>query len=197
MTYVEAGDPHEAAARVRAGFADRFGVEPAVVGRAPGRVNLIGEHTDYNNGLVLPVALPHATYVAARVRADDQVRVVSAQQDDEWEGPLAASGPGSVDGWAAYAVGVVWALREAGHAVAGVDLYVDSSVPVGAGLSSSAALECAVGVALSGVLGWSLTPEHRRAWWRRASARRPRWSARRPVGWTRPSRCSARPGPRC
>ena len=118
MTFVEAGDPHERAASVRAGFADRYGVEPAAVGRAPGRVNLIGEHTDYNNGLVLPVALPHATYAAARLRDDDEVRIASAQLPESWEGPLSARRPGAVDGWAAYAVGVVWALREAGHEVA-------------------------------------------------------------------------------
>lgn len=148
MTFVEPGD----AGAVRQGFAERFGVEPTRVGRAPGRVNLIGEHTDYNRGLVLPVALPHATYVATRPRPDDEVRIVSAQQDEEWEGAVASTGPGEVAGWAAYAAGVVWALREAGHPVSGVDLYVDSTVPVGAGLSSSAALECAVAVALLGDL---------------------------------------------
>ena len=94
MTFLEPGDPLERAVAVRAGFADRFGVEPAVVGRAPGRVNLIGEHTDYNDGLVLPVALPHATYAAARARDDDVVHVVSAQQDDEWTGPSPPSARG-------------------------------------------------------------------------------------------------------
>ena len=156
MTFVEPGDPRERLAGVRAGFADRYGIEPTSVGRAPGRVNLIGEHTDYNNGLVLPVALPHATYAAARLRDDDQVRISSAQTPEAWEGPVSAIGPGAVDGWAAYAVGVVWALRGAGHDVGGVDLFVDSTVPLGAGLSSSAALECAVGVAVTGALGLRL-----------------------------------------
>lgn len=165
MTLLPPGDPGERLAAVRAGFADRFGVEPDAVGRAPGRVNLMGEHTDYNRGLVLPVALPHATYAAARLRPDDpdgMARVASAQAAESWEGPLAAVGPGSVDGWAAYAVGVLWALREQGHQVPGVDLFVDSSVPVGAGLSSSAALECSVGVAVLGALGVPLTPRLRR-----------------------------------
>ncbi|GAB3263006.1 galactokinase [Nocardioides dilutus] len=165
MTYVEAGDPHDCASSVRAGFAERYGVEPATVGRAPGRVNLIGEHTDYNHGLVLPVALPHATYAAARIDGGSPagtVRVASAQIPETWEGPLSAIGPGAVSGWAAYAVGVVWALRETGHDIPGVDLFVDSTVPLGAGLSSSAALECAVGVAVAGALGLRLTADLRR-----------------------------------
>lgn len=148
VTYLEAGDD----SAVRRGFAERFGMEPTCVGRAPGRVNLIGEHTDYNRGLVLPVALPHATYVAARPRADDTLHVVSAQQDEEWTGPLGSIGPESLTGWAAYVGGVAWALRQAGHDVPGVSLYIDSTVPVGAGLSSSAALECAVGAALLALL---------------------------------------------
>lgn len=165
MTYVAPGDPHELARSVRAGFADHYGREASVVGRAPGRVNLMGEHTDYNHGLVLPVALPHATYAAARLRddpADGLVRVASAQQAEPWEGQLAAVGPGTVDGWAAYAAGMVWALHERGHEIPGVDLYVDSTVPLGAGLSSSAALECSVGVAVAVALGLPLTPELRR-----------------------------------
>lgn len=162
---MEPGDPHERVASVRAGFADCYGVEPAAVGRAPGRVNLMGEHTDYNHGLVLPVALPHATYAAARLRDDHTellVRITSAQLPESWEGPLSAIGPGVVSGWAAYAAGVVWALGEAGHEIPGVDLFVDSTVPLGAGLSSSAALECSVGVALVGALGLRLTPDLRR-----------------------------------
>jgi len=153
VTVVDPGAPAELVTSVRSAFADRYGEPPATVGRAPGRVNLIGEHTDYNNGLVLPVALPHATYAAARPRADELVRLVSLQQDQVWEGTVDQTGPGAVEGWAGYAAGVVWALREAGHDVPGVDLLVDSRVPVGAGLSSSAALECSVGVALLDLVG--------------------------------------------
>ncbi|WP_230487264.1 galactokinase [Nocardioides anomalus] len=148
MTTVEPGLPDELVAGARSAFADQYGEPPATVGRAPGRVNLMGEHTDYNAGLVLPVALPHATYAAARPRGDEQVRVTSRQQEESWEGTLGELGPRSVEGWAGYAAGVVWSLREAGYAVPGVDLLVDSTVPVGAGLSSSAAIECAVGIAL-------------------------------------------------
>ena len=153
MALLDPGDPAALSATTRAAFADRYGEPPTTVARAPGRVNLIGEHTDYNGGLVLPVALPHATYAAARPRADELVRVSSHQQAEVWEGTLGELGPGSVDGWAGYAVGVLWALREAGHDVPGVDLLVDSRVPLGAGLSSSAALECSVGVALLDLLG--------------------------------------------
>jgi galactokinase len=152
VTLVDAGQPANLVDALRTAFADRYGEPPATVGRAPGRVNLIGEHTDYNAGLVLPVALPHATYAAARPRADELVRVTSLQRDEPWEGTLGQLGPGSVEGWAGYAAGVVWSLRQAGYDVPGVDLLVDSRVPVGAGLSSSAALECAVGVALLDLL---------------------------------------------
>ncbi len=132
------------------------------VGRAPGRVNLIGEHTDYNEGLCLPLTIPYDTTVTATSRDDDRVELTSRQQDDPWSGRLDGTGPGQVEGWAAYAVGVLWALREIGWDVPGVDLEVDSTVPMGAGLSSSAALECAVAVAVADLLGHELTPDLRR-----------------------------------
>ncbi|GAB6985467.1 galactokinase [Nocardioides pyridinolyticus] len=125
-----------------------------MVGRAPGRVNLIGEHTDYNRGLVLPVALPHATYAAVAPRSDDTVRISSVESSSPWTGSLASLA--SADGWAAYAAGVLWALREAGVDVPGVDVMVHGSVPLGAGLSSSAALECSVAVAACAVAGVDL-----------------------------------------
>jgi galactokinase len=161
VTLVDPGDPTTLSASVRAAFADQYGEPPTTVARAPGRVNLIGEHTDYNAGLVLPVALPHATYAGVRARADELVRAVSRQQEDVWEGTLDQIGPRSVEGWAGYAAGVVWALREAGYDVPGVDLLVDSTVPVGAGLSSSAALECSVGTALLDLVGVELTDDVR------------------------------------
>ncbi|MEJ7831818.1 MAG: galactokinase [Nocardioides sp.] len=156
MSFLDPGEP-AAAAALRASFEARYGQAPDAVGRAPGRVNLIGEHVDYNDGLCLPVALPHSTFVAAAARDDGLVRIASHQQPEPWTGSLGDSKPGGVTGWAAYVVGVLWALREAGHDVPGVDLLVDSAVPVGAGLSSSAALQCATAVALAGLLGLDLT----------------------------------------
>lgn len=153
MAFVEPGDPVELADVVRAAFAEAYGGPPTVVARAPGRVNLIGEHTDYNRGLVLPVALPHATYAAMAPRTDDVVRIGSLEEAEPWTGSLGALGPGDVDGWAAYVAGVLWAMREAGYDVPGVDILVHGTVPLGAGLSSSAALECSVALAACGVLG--------------------------------------------
>lgn len=137
-------------------------MQQRVVGRAPGRVNLIGEHTDYNGGLCLPFALPQTTRAAATVRDDDLVRIVSRKVDEPWEGRLDALGPGRVEGWAAYAAGVLWVLRDQGWQVPGLDVEIDSSVPVGAGLSSSAALEVAVAVAVAGLLERELTSDLRR-----------------------------------
>ena len=127
--------------------------------RAPGRVNLIGEHTDYNDGYVLPLALPYATTAAVERRGDGRLAVHSAQQS-EADALLAVADlePGSVDGWAAYVAGVVWVFREAGHEPGGITVTVDGDVPQGAGLSSSAALECSVAAALADLLGLGLPP---------------------------------------
>lgn len=156
MDLLEPGNPDQIAADLRAAFEQRYGAPASVVGRAPGRVNLIGEHTDYNRGLVLPLALPHATYAAAAPRPDGRVRVASLQDDATWEGTLAEAGPGGPQGWTAYAAGVLWALREAGVDVPGLDLLIDGRVPLGAGLSSSAALECSVAVAVLALAGRDL-----------------------------------------
>jgi len=141
--HVEPGDAREIAAALAARLD-----EPVGVFAAPGRVNLIGEHTDYNAGLCLPIALPHATYAAVRRRDDGVLSVASAQQDDRFEGLLAEVTPGSVEGWASYVAGVAWALREAGHVLPGMDLVVDGRVPLGSGLSSSAALICSSALAM-------------------------------------------------
>jgi galactokinase len=141
-------------------FAALYGTDPDGVWQAPGRVNLIGEHTDYNDGFSLPIALPYAARAAARRRDDGLLRVHSAQFPDAGVVEVAVDelSPGGVTGWAAYPVGVVWALREAGHPVGGLDLHLDSDVPTGAGLSSSAALECATATAVNDLYGLGLTP---------------------------------------
>jgi len=131
-------------------FRARFGAEPDGVWLAPGRANLMGEHTDYNDGFVLPFALgQHITTAAAR-RADGLLAVSSRQEKDaDLQVQIADLEPGSVTGWGAYPAGVAWALREAGYQVPGASIAIDSDVPAGAGLSSSAALECATALALT------------------------------------------------
>lgn len=144
-------DDSDAIDAVTAAFVSAYGRAPDGVWAAPGRVNVIGEHVDYNGGLCLPFALPARTFAAVGVRDDDVVRVRSAQKADDdtpaqWS--LADVVPGSVGPWAGYVVGVPWALAQSGHTVPGIDVVVDGRVPLGAGLSSSAALECAAAVAL-------------------------------------------------
>jgi galactokinase len=139
-------------------FRAAFGGEPETVWRAPGRVNLIGEHTDYNDGWVLPLALPLGVAVALRRNDSGVLRMVSGQQPgDAAEIRVEALTPGSVPGWAGYPAGVVWRLRARGFDVGGLDLAVDGDLPGGAGLSSSAALECAVVMAVADVHGLRIT----------------------------------------
>jgi galactokinase len=141
-------------------FAREFGTSPAGVWQAPGRVNLIGEHTDYNEGFVLPFAIDRAARVAVGPRADSTVRLLSTYGD---QGTVTASldslEPGSAKGWTKYPLGVMWALRERGIDVPGIDLLLDSDVPLGAGLSSSHAIECAVVTALNDLTGAALAAE--------------------------------------
>ena len=137
----------DAAKRAAGAFADRFGRQPDGVWAAPGRVNVIGEHTDYNGGFVLPVALSHTTRAAVRRRDDGRLAVASLQSDDGLvDVELADLAPGRPGGWAGYPAGVVAGLRD--RLPGGVSILVDSDVPVGAGLSSSAALTCSVALAL-------------------------------------------------
>ena len=155
MTTREKPCPGEGGARRAGGlFETTFGYTPAGVWSAPGRVNIIGEHLDYNGGPVLPTALPHRTYMALAPRPDRRARVGSARETTPWSGSLDDVRPyndpaGGVDSWAAYVVGVAWALERAGFAVSGFDAVVESCVPYGAGLSSSAALECATAIAMA------------------------------------------------
>jgi galactokinase len=135
-------------------FEQRFGAPPEVVWAAPGRVNLIGEHTDYNDGYVLPFALPQRTTVAAS-RVDGREWTVWSREADETV-TFSALRPRTPEGWAAYVAGVVWVLGEAGHRVPGARLAIATDVPLGAGLSSSAALECSVLSALVDLAGVDL-----------------------------------------
>ncbi|WP_431966473.1 galactokinase [Actinacidiphila sp. bgisy160] len=141
------------------GFRATYGTGPEGVWAAPGRVNLIGEHTDYNDGFVMPFALPHTTVAAVARRADGRLRLHSGSPDvpagvvelhvDELE-------PGGGAGWADYPAGVIWALRDAGYEITGADIHFESTVPTGAGLSSSAALEVVTAVALNDLYGLGL-----------------------------------------
>ena len=162
----------DVADRAAEGFTSRYGQRPAGRWAAPGRVNLIGEHTDYNDGFVLPFALPHRTIVAASpgtgpaagdaadagpgwtVWSEQSGETISLTVDDVTE-------PGRVTGWGAYVAGVIWVLREAGFAVPPARLAIASDVPLGAGLSSSAALESAVLTALADLGGLDLPTDDR------------------------------------
>lgn len=147
----------EGTARATDLFTATLGGAPDGVWAAPGRVNLIGEHVDYNGGLCLPMALPHRTFAAVRRRDDDTVRLVSGLNPaDVWTGRLADITPGRVSSWVAYAGGPAWSLGQSGHPLGGFEAAIDSCVPLGAGLSSSAAIECAVALALDEIFGLGL-----------------------------------------
>ncbi len=150
-------------------FVEVTGSAPDGLWSAPGRVNLIGEHTDYNDGFVLPFAIPHRTVAAVGRRQDDRIRVASTFADEPVEVALSEldelfpsvrpdQGPAElrVPEWAAYPLGVAWALRLAGATGTGVDIAIASDVPVGAGLSSSAAIEGATASALDELWGAGL-----------------------------------------
>ena len=146
-----------AATQVEAAFEELYGTAPDGVWAAPGRVNLIGEHTDYNDGFVMPFALPHAATAAVARRTDGVLRLHSSDVEGGIvELSLDALEPGTDQEWTAYPAGVVWALREAGHPVTGADVHLASTVPTGAGLSSSAALEVVIALALNDLFGLGL-----------------------------------------
>ena len=138
------------AAEVAAAFTDAFGTTPDGVWAAPGRVNLIGEHTDYNEGFVLPFAIDRAAAVAIKLRDDNVARLRSSYE----AAPtvtinLDTLSHETMQGWTAYPLGVVWVMRQMGITIGGFDLFLHSTVPSGAGLSSSAAIECAVATAFN------------------------------------------------
>ena len=163
LVWADAATPDEGAVQAANLFRDAYGYEPRGVWSAPGRVNIIGEHVDYNGGPCLPIALPHRAFVALSPRSDRTVRLVSTQTREAIDvldldviGPKGT--PGEVTNhWTAYLAGVAWALEQAGYGpLPGFDAALWSCVPLGGGLSSSAALECATAVALDEVCGLGL-----------------------------------------
>ena len=163
LVWADAATPDEGAAQAADLFRDAFGYDPRGVWSAPGRVNIIGEHVDYNGGPCLPIALSHRAYVALAPRGDRTVRLISPQTREAIDvldldviGPKGT--PGEVaNHWTAYLAGVAWALEQAGYGpLPGFDAALWSCVPLGGGLSSSAALECATAVALDEVCGLGL-----------------------------------------
>lgn len=140
--------------RVIGDFSEKYGYEPSGVWSAPGRVNLIGEHTDYNEGFVFPFAINRHTFAAISLRADRVIRVSSSFSPATHEIDLDEIRRNESNDWAAYPFGVAWALVQLGaEAASGFDCFIESDVPVGAGLSSSAAIECAVGFGLNELWG--------------------------------------------
>ncbi|MGW9429292.1 galactokinase [Streptomyces decoyicus] len=153
------GRPH-GARHTAEEFTAVYGAAPTGTWAAPGRVNLIGEHTDYNDGFVMPLALPHTTLAAASARTDGVLRLHSGGADGGIvELRIDELRPAPQGGWAAYPAGVVWAMREAGLPVGGADLHYDSTVPTGAGLSSSAALEIVTALALNDLYALGQEPQ--------------------------------------
>jgi len=144
--------PQAQLTQARHSFEAVFGYRPGGIWSAPGRVNLIGEHTDYNEGFVLPFAIDRRTFAALAPRDDGLVRTSSSAMAGIGEFALTGASPASIRGWAAYPAGVAWGLGQVGADLAGLpgfDVHFASDVPVGAGLSSSAALESALAVALN------------------------------------------------
>ena len=140
--------------RSRAEFLNLFGGKPSHVARAPGRVNLIGEHTDYNDGFVMPLAIDRATWIALRPRPDNRVKLHSIEQNETIEFDLDSLEKGPMS-WGEYPKGVAWALRDSGFTLRGWEGVGACDVPMGAGLSSSASFELAVASAFAAVSGFA------------------------------------------
>ncbi len=149
----ESRTPAEAAVDA---FRAVFSAKPEWTCRAPGRVNLMGGHVDYNDGLVLPAAVELEIGLAFRLRSDQMVRIHSVDFDEAAEFDIGDLAPGSVEGWAAYPAGVAWAMSQAGLQLTGLDAAVTGTIPVGGGLSSSAALEICFAAAYRQAAGLEL-----------------------------------------
>ncbi|SFY29079.1 galactokinase [Streptomyces atratus] len=154
----ENSEPTTAFTELTASFTELYGRAPEGIWAAPGRVNLIGEYTDFNDGFVMPLALPHTARAAVARRTDGELRLHSTDvPGGVVQLRIDELAPQQGHGWAAYPAGVVWALREAGHPVTGADIQLTSTVPTGAGLSSSAALEVVTALALNDLFGLGLS----------------------------------------
>jgi galactokinase len=153
--------------RVARAFADHFGQPASLLVRAPGRVNLLGEHTDYNEGFVLPMAIDRSVWIALRPRADEWVVVRSLDFGEERAFELGQL-RNEQAGWIEYVKGTAWALGEAGQALRGWDGVVAGEIPVGAGLSSSAALEIATARAFAAASDLPWDPSVAARWAQRA-----------------------------
>ncbi|MCC7208071.1 MAG: galactokinase [Anaerolineae bacterium] len=143
--------------RLLAAFADEFKARPAFISRAPGRVNIIGEHTDYNDGFVLPAAIDKAIFFAGRLRDDNRVNVLSLDYEGKASFMLDNLRDDSLPGWTRYPRGVLWVLREEGHTLRGMDVAIVGDVPRGGGFSSSAAVEVSMLELASALFGIPLT----------------------------------------
>lgn len=145
--------------RARQGFREAFGRDPAFVADAGGRVNLIGEHTDYHEGFVFPAAIDLRTLAAAAPRADGRIRIRSGNVEEVRESSVVAlQPPGGFPPWWAYAEGPFWALWEAGVPIPGADVWVRGEVPLGGGLSSSASIQVALTALGAALAGQALPP---------------------------------------
>jgi galactokinase len=138
-------------------FKSIFSQSGPLVVRSPGRVNLIGEHTDYNNGFVLPAAINKAIYLAVTRRSDDELHIVSLDLDRSYRGHTTQIKPSSLH-WPDYILGVIQQLQALGHTIGGFNCVFGGDIPLGAGMSSSAALECATAFALNQLFGLQLDP---------------------------------------
>lgn len=145
---------HPIVKKVVDNYANAFG-EKHIVVRSPGRVNIIGEHTDYNEGFVLPAAIDKAAFVAVGKRDDNLIKLYSVAYNENFEADLTSLKP-TDKGWPNYVTGVADQLLKRGHKISGFNLVLDADVPIGAGLSSSAALECATVVALDNLFGLNI-----------------------------------------
>ena len=148
---------HALQTKVRQAFYARFQAEPEMIVRAPGRVNLIGEHTDYNDGFVLPVAVDRAAWLAVSPSKDDHSHVRAVDMNNDDQAFAMKTVPASDGGWADYPKGVVWAMLERGLQPAPIHAVLTSDVPVGAGMSSSAAIEVAFAYAWTQLGGFDMT----------------------------------------